>query len=381
MGYACGHTKKRGEKKTAPDQRDECVFPLIQRALKEYAKGLCTQSGLARKLDDWGLEEIRGSKTQAQLVDRLLGRNLKFYSGILVNPWTGDEHEGLHEPMISKEESEQIRLVRSGKAFTVRRDRSNPEFPLRRVVLCAGCSGPLTGSASRGNGGRYAYYHCARRGCLHYGKGIPKVRMEKDFAEYLAAITPGRTFWALLRETVVKYWADKSLQTDLSAKKWKNMMATLKERRQRVFDMREDGSYTKDEFQERRDAIDMEIAAVKNSITVSQPDGFDPVAALEYASDFLAALGRSWSELLPQGRARFQRLVLPQGIPYDRNSGFGTTTLGLIYELNQRFSASDSRNVRPAGLEPATNGLKGHCSTIELWAQKPTAWLLRGKLP
>ena len=158
-------------------------------------------------------------------------------------------------------------------------------------------------------------------------------------------------------------------------------MATLKERRQRVFDMREDGSYTKDEFQERRDAIDMEIAAVKNSITVSQPDGFDPVAALEYASDFLAALGRSWSELLPQGRARFQRLVLPQGIPYDRNSGFGTTTLGLIYELNQRFSASDSRNVRPAGLEPATNGLKGHCSTIELWAQKPTAWLLRGKLP
>lgn len=90
--------------------------------------------------------------------------------------------------------------------------------------------------------------------------------MEKDFAEYFAGITPGRTFWALLRETVVKYWADRSLQEKLSAKKWKTTMAALGERRRRVFEMREDGTYTKEDFQERRDTIDMEITAVKGSI-------------------------------------------------------------------------------------------------------------------
>ena len=118
MGYACAHTKKRGEKKTAPDEPDERVFPIIQRALREYAKGLCPMRDLARRLDEWGLAEIRGTKSQKQLVDRLLGKQLKFYAGILVNPWTGEEHQGLHEPMISQEEYEQIRLVRSGKAFT-----------------------------------------------------------------------------------------------------------------------------------------------------------------------------------------------------------------------------------------------------------------------
>lgn len=75
------------------------------------------------------------------------------------------------------------------------------------------------------------------------------------------------------------------------------------------------------------------------------------MAALGYASDFLTSLGRNWSELLPQGRVRFQRLVFPHGIPYDRNSGFGTTTLDLIYELNRGFLASDSQNVPPMGFD------------------------------
>jgi len=30
-------------------------------------------------------------------------------------------------------------------------------------------------------------------------------------------------------------------------------------------------------------------------------------------------------------------LVFPEGIPYQRNKGFGTTKLGVIFNLNQEF--------------------------------------------
>jgi hypothetical protein len=54
--------------------------------------------------------------------------------------------------------------------------------------------------------------------------------------------------------------------------------------------------------------------------------------------------------LTPEVRPRFQKLVLPEGIPYDRETGFGTAKLGLIYELNRRFERQKSPVVDLGGI-------------------------------
>ena len=345
LGYVCEHFKKRGEKKTSPDRPDAKVFPIVRRALREYAKGLCSQRELSRKLDVWGLGEIRATKTYPQLVDRMLGHNLKFYAGVLVNPWTGEEHKGVHTPMLTSEEYERIVLVRSGKAFTIKRNIHNPEFPLRRLVLCGTCSRPFTGSVSRGNGGKYAYYHCVQQDCVFYGKGIPKALLEEEFMRYLKTITPGKRFWALLEATVVRMWNDRQGENEASLKRREGAVQSLEERRNRVFDMREDGSYTKEEFQQRRDTVESELAEARNRLASRRGDDFDPVVTLKYAAEFITAWGSQWLELVPEWRSRFQYLVFPDRIPYDRDSGFGTAKLGSIYELNRRFVATNSKGV------------------------------------
>jgi len=210
LGYKCLHFKKRGEKKTDPDPPDEQIFPLIQKALKEYAKGLYSQAELARILDKWGLKTIRGRKTRLQTIDYIIGKYLKFYAGIIPNPWTGEEKDGLHKPMISKEEMHQIQMVRSGKAKKLAKyNKYNPEFPLRRMVLCDNCNRPLTGSASRGNGGRYFYYHCRNKDCQMYGKSIPKQKIETEFSKYLERITLKDEFSKVFKETVLDLWQEK----------------------------------------------------------------------------------------------------------------------------------------------------------------------------
>jgi len=58
----------------------------------------------------------------------------------------------------------------------------------------------------------------------------------------------------------------------------------------------EDGTYAKEDFRERRDAIDIELAAAKGVMAPSVPDDFDPTASLQYAADFPTALGRQSRE-------------------------------------------------------------------------------------
>jgi site-specific DNA recombinase len=350
LGYRPVGSKKRGEKKTEPDRPEERIFTIIQRGLKEYAQGRCSQSELARRLDQWGLAEARGRKTRPQIVDWLLGRYLKFYTGVLVDPWTREEYRGLHQPMISQEEYHRIRLVRAGRSFNVKRDRHNPLFPLRRTVTCAASASWLTGSVSRGNGGQYAYYHCPTRGCPYYGKGIPKDALEAEFLKHLEGITPKEQFLVAFRETVLDLWEERRRELEAGAGQWNRSLAGLEQRRKRIFEMREDGSYSREEFQERREEVENQIAAANIALSECRIDQFDVEAVLAYASRFILDLPRQWFDLPAELRPRFQRLVFPEGIPYDRKTGFGTAKLGLIYELNRQSAAQKSYMVLLLGI-------------------------------
>lgn len=345
IGYQCSNFKKRGEKKTLPDPPDEHIFPIIQKGLREFAKGICSQTELATMLDKWGLKELRGKKTTPQFVDRILGKYLKFYAGIIVNPWTSEEKEGLHRPMITKNEMYQIRLIRSGRIKKAKYERYNPDFPLRRTIICASCVIPLTGSASRGNGGRYFYYHCHNKNCKMYGKSIPKNDLEKEFMEYLEKITPKKKFLIIFKETIIDYWKETGKRFESSFKKYERQISLLEAQKKRIFEMREEGSYSKEEFIERKEAVENEIAAIRLSLDISKIDSFNIEGTLSYAADFIGNLCEQWLELSPNIRARFQKLIFPEGIPYDRKKGIGTAKLGYIYELNQRVGNLKSQDV------------------------------------
>src|ERR1035437_8519574 len=109
-------------------------------------------------LDKLGLANIRKKKTTSQFVSKIFNKYLKFYAGILVNPWTNEVIQALHKPMITKEELFKIQTLLSGKKLNVKHGRKNPNFPLRGTMLCSYCGRLLTASCSHGNGGKYYYY-------------------------------------------------------------------------------------------------------------------------------------------------------------------------------------------------------------------------------
>ena len=66
----------------------------------------------------------------------------------------------------------------------------NPDLFLRKFLICPVCGHALTGSESKGNGGKYAYYHCC-----HDGKHVRKraEEMNEGFARYVSCLTPNDT--------------------------------------------------------------------------------------------------------------------------------------------------------------------------------------------
>jgi len=341
IGYDPLGAGKRGEKKNEPDKPNKEIFPIIQKGLKEFSKGIYTQVEMVKLFDKLGLSKVRGKKTMPQLVSKILGIHLKFYAGILVNPWTKEEVNGLHKPMITREELFKIQMVLSGKKLNVKHVRKNPLFPLRRIVFCGSCGRPLTGSCSTGNGGKYYYYHCYNKECPIYGKGFSKKYLEEAFIKYLNSITPKEEFLRSFNGTVLNFWKEKEMHFAKDVQNYQKQLAILEDKRKRIFEMREDGSYSPEEFKERKEEIENQVMAIKISLSETRIEQFDIEGTLSYANNFILTLGRLWFDLA-KSQLRFQKMVFPEGISYSKKEGFRTTSLGLIYELNRTCGTEKS---------------------------------------
>lgn len=364
LGYECGQFKRRGMKKSEADKPDPVRFQLIQRlfrvCLEEKVKSNVV---LAKLANQWGLTTGRGKKIYPQKIDEIFAN--KFYAGIIVNPFTRKDVEGKHERMITPEEFNQIQLIRKGKAPLVikKKLKNNPDFPLTRDVMCAACGIGLSGSHPRGNGGIYSYYHCHNKQCPMYAKNITQSKLHSDFLAWLGTITPKQEFLDLFGEIVVDVWRNNASLLDDVIKRQQTELEELRQKKFEYAEMIRKETISADFGKELIEKTDNEIAAKQITIRENHLDKLDIETAISYATSFVSDLPRTWNDLGIDAQKRFQKLVLPEGIGYNKNTGFGTAKLGFIYEVNRQFDAEKTDLVDLSGFEPLTFALQMHCST------------------
>jgi predicted nucleic acid-binding Zn finger protein len=168
-------------------------------------------------------------------------------------------------------------------------------------------------------------------------------------------IVPKNDWIVAFRDVVLDAWKDSGHLIGVQVSKYEQQIATLEAKKKTARDMREEGSYTKEEFLERKAELENEIMAVKISLSETKIDQLDIEAAYDYyAVSFIRDLERQWFDISERLRPRFQKLILPDGISYERGKGFGTARLGYIFEVNRRFGEVKSPVVDPGriGLPP-----------------------------
>ena len=356
IGYKSA-MRLRERRKTQPDEPDEERFYLIQKGLKTYATGKYSGVEVSNLLAKWGLKTRTGKPMGKQLTERVLRD--PYYAGVLTNPWTGEQHRGQHRAMISWEEYEQIQTIKTGLSRHLNRPRSklNPDFPLRRFVMCA-CGGKLTASWHTGRKGKkYASYNCHNKQCVHNGHGVPKDVLEGKFFDLLTNITPKEEFLELFEEIVLDVWRDRKTVLQTERVNYEQEVKKLETRKEQLLQMRLNSEITQQEFVNHKNSIDNKITGFKISQNETHTDELDMEGLITYATGFIRSVARQWQEMNIKQRQRLQKLVLPECIMYNKaTESFGTAIPSPIFKLSQDFSPIKSDLVAGAGIEPASGG-------------------------
>lgn len=157
-----------GYKRSRDENNKACIIPsekasLVQWVFEEMATGLHHIDHLRM------LAHKKGLKTKRSAFHEMF-RNPAYIGKIRVPAYKVDPAmivEAKHEPIIATKLFYDVQDILEGK----RKKNNQPakhtqreELPLRGFLTCPRCNRILTGSGSKGNGGRYFYYHC-RTGC------------------------------------------------------------------------------------------------------------------------------------------------------------------------------------------------------------------------
>ncbi len=365
VGYICERNKMNGKKKTTPDKIHPVLFPMIRAALIGYMNNRFSNKDMVRFLKENGYEEVSGLKATPQNVDGLLYKYIDFYAGKLYCADDEKYYPGLHEKMINEEELEAILAVRDGKkGHGVKKNVDNPEYPLRRLVLCAECSYPFTASSPRGRSGKgYPSYSCFNKGCRMCGKTIKKGVLESAFMDLLKRVTPTPEFTAYIHHVVIAKKDELISVRKKEQQMQKDQVVMVKAKREKIYQLAETGLYTQAMLKERLEANELELLTTNITLHEDTIDLLEAEFEKEYFELAIRDISRIWLDLTPSFRRGFQTIIFPEGLKFERGSGFWNPVLSCIFSLECDSETENHDLVDPSGFEPLASSMPWKRST------------------
>ncbi|HEX5035758.1 MAG TPA: recombinase family protein, partial [bacterium] len=127
--------------------------PFIRRLFETYALGNCTLQDLKEMSFEWGLKSLSGTPWAKSQLQKTLKNT--FYFGLM--NYKDECHQGIHEPLISKELFDRVQktMVHMGRPNKYRKRY----FPLLGLATCPKCGCSITATLKKGHN----YYHCTKR--------------------------------------------------------------------------------------------------------------------------------------------------------------------------------------------------------------------------
>lgn len=341
LGYQS--SVKGDEKKTRPDEPLQPLFGRLQKAWLEFASGSYTLAEIGRLMTNWEILTAKGEPLSPQSLTNLF-RN-PYYAGILVNPWTSQEHEGKHVPMVSREDFWHVQQILSKHNLSVPHQKERPEFPLRGLVRCPSCRRYLTSGYSRGRSKRYPYYCCRNRQCTS-GPSYDLASVHEEFAVFLDRIVPSPEVVHKVGEVVLQVARSRQAEATRSSERTKADLTRIAHQRQELLRLKIEGLITDQEFRVQREKLAVRQVAFNGRMESRRLDLTVIESELEIITAPLSQLKTTWEAFSPTVKRRFNRLLLPVGFVHGQ---IGTAETALLFRSFRGFASAHSTGVPPTG--------------------------------
>jgi hypothetical protein len=256
--------------------------------------------------------------------------------------------------MITEEAFYKVQSILDGRnrsinAPILKRNKDNPEFPLRRIVKCAVCGTSITGGWSKGKLGRYGYYFCRNR-CKIPRSSVAVGTIETATIKLLEDLAPSDNtislFNALMRDTYRQRVASlkrRREQADAELQK-------LYEFRQVLLEKNMSGVYSDEIFKEQNRMVEekiKDIQVAKNDELITK---YNIEAMTKFVKNKLQHPVKTYTqdsknpELEPDIEQKRVLLcsIFPSGLVWSAN-GYSNTVISTYYKAIRDFSfASNS---------------------------------------
>ena len=283
--------------------------------------------------------------------------------------------KGIHEPLIDEETFSIVQDIIEGrkvKKNTAKIHKAQPEFPLRGFLVCSRCGSKLTGSASRGHGGLYHYYHCVK-GCKERHRAS---EVNGKFLRLLEEIKPHEDAIRLYDAVLKDMLSENEKGRKESAKTIDGEITKVQERIMSLQDKLADDLIGVSDYTSAKQRYDARLRELQQKRSEMVQLNKDIYEQLVFSFSFLRDLPSKFADASLGVQQKIIGSIFPGKLVFSENKVRTSkinevvtlfSTIGKALDRNEkgRFcsKSESSHMVTQLGFEPRTPSLKGMCST------------------
>ena len=334
--------------------------PLVRWVFEEVAKGIYPVANI------WRMAREKGFDISKSNIWRML-RNPIYHGKIYIPAYKNEEAvtvPGLHEGLITEELFNQVQDVLDGrKRKIVSQVTVKPELPLRGFLECKKCGSRLTGSASKGNGGLYFYYHC-NNDCK---ERFNAHEANELFVKELEKISANKVSIQLFREVMKDYCKQTGTAKRNNNKEITNDIEKNRLRIKNAQQLMLDGELNAADYREIKNRYEPEIKKLESKLIQIRQQDTNLFEYVTDATELLENLPKYYAGAALAIKQQIIGSIYPEKLVFE-NYGYRTTNVNEAVTLicmtgkgskgTKKGMASkigsQSYRVTPQGLEPWT---------------------------
>jgi site-specific DNA recombinase len=340
------------------------MAPKVKAVLERFSQADISQAELTRFADNLGLRTPKGKKLNETSIRRLLERPI--YMGYVSDSFTDNEPvPGKHPAIISPETfylNQRILAQATNKRSGIDYRVDNPNYPLKKFLLCHNCLKPLYASAPKtGGGGHSPRYHCARPGCRGKVQSVAAAEVHSRYLSLMHDIKPSTGVLKLYKEVLIRQAIKETGNLNKDIQQLRNKLNEIADTRTATntkYSIDQLSNSDRDDVvakldQEKYQVVE-ELAGLERQQTVQE-------TAIEYAINFMTNSAKLWEDAALEHRQRFQSLIFKEGLILNTQTlEFGTTKISPLYRYapNKKDLSVIEKSlvVTSRGIEPRLSG-------------------------
>ncbi|MHB9111844.1 MAG: recombinase family protein [Thermoleophilia bacterium] len=338
---------------------DEERAPFVKKLFAMYATGDHGLNELEEELYKLGFRSKGTSKQPpCRVYKSRLATMLKnpFYKGTI--RWNGIETQGVHTPLINKDQWDRVQDVMKVRNLAGERRRKHPHY-LRGTVYCGECGCRMSSDIKTKNGKEYLYFYCLgqkrRNGCKQ--KYIASDELEKLIEKGYEEIELTEKVRAKLADKFEKRFLERQANTINEQQFITRRMAKLAEQRLKLMDAYYAGAVPLEVLKKEQERISGEMDDCQSRLEILKTGDEEIRNALNMALELASKCSVAYRKAGPEVRRQFNHAFFKKILIRNKKVSDAITTniIGLLCDPDRSSSTDDL--VAVVGLEPTTRGL------------------------